>query len=102
MPDIPQAAVDAAARAVDEWFGHDGDLSVTMTEVSAAMVRVALEAAEAAWPHAPQQRDPASTVAAGMNLATPAKYHDGNIRKTPARQHPQPHCFGFGPPEVRA
>jgi len=57
---IPPEAVQSAAEALRN-EGTQGQLE--------ALAAIVLEAAEAVWPHAPPQRDPASTTAATVERA---------------------------------
>jgi hypothetical protein len=83
MSEIPQAAIDAAAKARYE------TREPTATDLATA--KRMLEAAEAVWPHDPLARDPASTTSATIERAPQFDYD---------RRRPASRAFGFGPPEV--
>lgn len=89
MPDIPQAAINAAAAVLHEREHPEPCCTSAPLPRHVEAAAAALEAAEAVWPHEPPQRDQASTVNATTAF--------GVQRTVPPRGR-----FGFGPAEVRA
>jgi hypothetical protein len=88
MTDIPAEAIQAAAEVICDWVcGTDPETCSGMGG-HIQLAEGALAKTEAAWPHDPPQRDPASTTAAVTERA-------------PADRWSRAHRFGFGAP-VRA